>query len=79
MWPTSRHTLLYVRLDKPRGVEGILARHLFELDGLPVACRMSARPHAASAMAEMERPLHHRSALRGHCRSRTTARHRTCL
>ncbi|WP_443055619.1 DUF317 domain-containing protein [Streptomyces sp. NBC_00690] len=52
MWPTARHTLLYVSPDGPCGAEWILAAHPFELGGLPVAWQLSARPHAASAMAE---------------------------
>lgn len=50
MWPTSRHTLLYVSPDGLRGAEWILAAYPFELGGLPVAWQLSARPHAASAM-----------------------------
>ncbi|MBP5868730.1 DUF317 domain-containing protein [Streptomyces sp. LBUM 1478] len=52
MWPTSRHTLLYVSPDGLCGAEWILAAYPFELGGLPVAWQLSARPHAASAMAE---------------------------
>lgn len=52
MWPTSRHTLLYVSPDGLRGAEWILAAYPFELGGLPVAWQLSARPHAASAMTE---------------------------
>ncbi|BBC36276.1 SPDY domain containing protein [Streptomyces graminofaciens] len=52
MWPTSRHSLLYVSPDGLRGAEWILAAHPFELGGLPVAWQLSARPHAASALAE---------------------------
>jgi hypothetical protein len=33
MWPTSRHTLLYVSPDELRGAEWILAGYPFELDG----------------------------------------------
>jgi hypothetical protein len=46
MWPTSRHTLLYVSPDNLRGAEWILAAYPFELGGLPVAWQLSARPHA---------------------------------
>ncbi|MFC7308450.1 DUF317 domain-containing protein [Streptomyces monticola] len=52
MWPTSRDTLLYVSPDGLRGAEWILAAHPFELGGLPVAWQLSARSHAASAIAE---------------------------
>ncbi|MEV6542454.1 DUF317 domain-containing protein [Streptomyces sp. NPDC051665] len=52
MWPTSRHTLLYVSPDNLRGAEWILAAYPFELGGLPVAWQLSARPHANSAMTE---------------------------
>jgi hypothetical protein len=52
MWPTSRHTLLYVSPDDLRGAEWILASCPFELGGLPVALQPSARTHAASAMTE---------------------------
>ncbi|MEU3337458.1 DUF317 domain-containing protein [Streptomyces sp. NPDC006668] len=50
MWPTSRHTLLYVSPDGLRGAEWILAAYPFELGGLPVAWQLSVRAHAASAM-----------------------------
>ncbi|MFJ8944246.1 DUF317 domain-containing protein [Streptomyces sp. NPDC102395] len=50
MWPTSRHTLLYVSPDELRGAEWILAAYPFELGGLPVAWQLSARTHATSAM-----------------------------
>ncbi|MFF8021366.1 DUF317 domain-containing protein [Streptomyces sp. NPDC007896] len=50
MWPTARHTLLYVSPDGVRGAEWILAAHPFELGGLPVAWQLSARPHATSVM-----------------------------
>jgi hypothetical protein len=52
MWPTARNTLLHVSPDGLRGAEWILASHPFQLGGLPVAWQLSARPHAASAMAE---------------------------
>ena len=52
MWPTARHTLLYVSPDGLCGAEWILAAYPFELGGLPVAWQLSARPYAASAMAE---------------------------
>ncbi|WP_128375304.1 DUF317 domain-containing protein [Streptomyces cavernae] len=52
MWPTSRHTLLYVSPDGLRGAEWILAAYPFELGGLPVAWQLSARPHTTTAMAE---------------------------
>ncbi|MFK4099642.1 DUF317 domain-containing protein [Streptomyces sp. NPDC019531] len=52
MWPTSRHTLLYVSPDELHGVEWILASHPFELGGLPIALQLSARTHATSAMTE---------------------------
>jgi len=52
MWPTSRHTLLYVSPDELRGAEWILAAYPFELGGLPVAWQLSARPHADSVMTE---------------------------
>jgi hypothetical protein len=52
MWPTARHTLLYVSPDGLCGAEWILAAYPFELGGLPVAWQLSARPHAASALAE---------------------------
>jgi hypothetical protein len=52
MWPTSRHTLLYVSPDELRGAEWILASCPFELGGLPVALQLSARTHAGSAMTE---------------------------
>jgi Domain of unknown function (DUF317) len=52
MWPTSRHTLLYVSPDELRGAEWILASYPFELGGLPVAWQLSARPHADTAMTE---------------------------
>ncbi|WP_217553130.1 DUF317 domain-containing protein [Streptomyces sp. GbtcB6] len=52
MWPTSRHTLLYVSPDGLRGAEWILAAYPFELGGLPVAWQLSARGHAASAVPE---------------------------
>lgn len=52
MWPTSRHTLLYVSPDGLCGAEWILAAYPFELGGLPVALQLSARPHATSVMTE---------------------------
>ncbi|QOV36661.1 DUF317 domain-containing protein [Streptomyces ferrugineus] len=52
MWPTSRHTLLYVSADGLRGAEWILAAYPFELGGLPVAWQLSARSRATSVMAE---------------------------
>ncbi|WP_369173517.1 DUF317 domain-containing protein [Streptomyces sp. R28] len=52
MWPTARHTLLHVSPDGLRGAEWILASHPFQLGDLPVAWQLSARSHAASAMAE---------------------------
>nr|WP_206326912.1 DUF317 domain-containing protein [Streptomyces sp. S3(2020)] len=52
MWPTSRHTLLYVRPDGLCGAEWILAAYPFELGGLPVAWQLSARACATSAMTE---------------------------
>ncbi|MFE0255743.1 DUF317 domain-containing protein [Streptomyces sp. NPDC059010] len=52
VWPTARNTLLHVSPDGLRGAEWILASHPFQLGGLPVAWQLSARPHAASAMAE---------------------------
>ncbi|NEC91181.1 DUF317 domain-containing protein [Streptomyces sp. SID12501] len=52
MWPTSRHTLLYVSPDGLCGAEWILAACPFELGGLPVAWQLSARPHATSVMTE---------------------------
>ncbi|WP_328545283.1 DUF317 domain-containing protein [Streptomyces europaeiscabiei] len=52
MWPTSRHTLLYVSPDELRGAEWILAAYPFELGGLPVAWQLNARPHANSVMTE---------------------------
>ncbi|WP_327731507.1 DUF317 domain-containing protein [Streptomyces sp. NBC_00487] len=52
LWPTSRHTLLYVSPDELRGAEWILASYPFELGGLPVAWQLSARPHATSALTE---------------------------
>ncbi|QFX86285.1 DUF317 domain-containing protein [Streptomyces sp. SYP-A7193] len=52
MWPTSRHTFLYVSPDGLRGAEWILAAYPFELGGLPVAWQLSARQHASSAMPE---------------------------
>lgn len=52
LWPTSRHTLLYVSPDELRGAEWILASYPFELGGLPVAWQLSARPDAASALTE---------------------------
>jgi hypothetical protein len=52
MWPTSRHTLLYVSPDNLCGAEWILAAYPFELGGLPVAWQLSARPHGNSAMTE---------------------------
>ncbi|MEU0339609.1 DUF317 domain-containing protein [Streptomyces bobili] len=52
MWPTSRHTLLYVSPDELCGAEWILASYPFELGGLPVALQLSARTHTASAMTE---------------------------
>ncbi|WP_327215347.1 DUF317 domain-containing protein [[Kitasatospora] papulosa] len=52
MWPTSRHTLLYVSPDGLRGAEWILAAYPFELGGLPVAWQLNARPHTTTAMAE---------------------------
>ncbi|WP_184905391.1 DUF317 domain-containing protein [Streptomyces europaeiscabiei] len=50
MWPTSRHTLLYVSPDELRGAEWILAAYPFELGGLPVAWQLSARPDATSVV-----------------------------
>ncbi|MCT9079339.1 DUF317 domain-containing protein [Streptomyces fulvoviolaceus] len=50
MWPTARHTLLYVSPDELCGAEWILAAYPFELGGLPVAWQLSARTHAASVM-----------------------------
>lgn len=50
MWPTSRHTLLYVSPDELRGAEWILAAYPFELGGLPVAWQLSARADATSAV-----------------------------
>ncbi|MGA5879513.1 DUF317 domain-containing protein [Streptomyces cellulosae] len=52
MWPTARHTLLYVSPDGLCGAEWVLAAYPFELGGLPVAWQLSARPHATSVMAE---------------------------
>ncbi len=52
MWPTSRHTLLYVSPDELRGAEWILAACPFELGGLPVAWQLNARPHVDSMMTE---------------------------
>lgn len=52
MWPTSRHTLLYVSADGLRGAEWILAAYPFELGGLPVAWQLSARSRATSVMTE---------------------------
>ncbi|MFJ9377549.1 DUF317 domain-containing protein [Streptomyces sp. NPDC101455] len=52
MWPTARHTLLYVSPDGLRGAEWILAAYPFELGGLPVAWQLSARAQVASAMTE---------------------------
>ncbi|MFF4799751.1 DUF317 domain-containing protein [Streptomyces sp. NPDC001351] len=52
MWPTSRHTLLYVSPDGLCGAEWILAAYPFELGGLPVAWQLSARPYATAAMTE---------------------------
>ncbi|MEV6940770.1 DUF317 domain-containing protein [Streptomyces sp. NPDC051172] len=52
MWPTSRHSLLYVSPDGLRGAEWILATYPFELGGLPVAWQLSARSCAMSVMAE---------------------------
>jgi hypothetical protein len=52
MWPTSRHTLLYVSPDGLCGAEWILEAYPFELGGLPVALQLSARPHATSVMTE---------------------------
>ncbi|WP_420864096.1 DUF317 domain-containing protein [Streptomyces deccanensis] len=52
IWPTSRHTLLYVSPEGLRGAEWILAAYPFELGGLPVAWQLSARPHPASTMTE---------------------------
>lgn len=52
MWPTARHTLLYVSRDELRGAEWILAAYPFELGGLPVAWQLSVRPHVHSAMTE---------------------------
>ncbi|MDX3567860.1 DUF317 domain-containing protein [Streptomyces sp. ID05-47C] len=52
LWPTARHTLLYVSPDGLCGAEWILAAYPFELGGLPVAWQLSARPHATSVMTE---------------------------
>jgi hypothetical protein len=52
MWPTSRHTQLYVSPDELCGAEWILAAYPFELGGLQVAWQLSARPHAATVMTE---------------------------
>ncbi|MFD9819048.1 DUF317 domain-containing protein [Streptomyces violascens] len=52
MWPTARHTLLYVSPDELFGAEWVLAAYPFELGGLPVAWQLSARTHADSVMAE---------------------------
>ncbi|MFF3372042.1 DUF317 domain-containing protein [Streptomyces sp. NPDC002680] len=52
LWPTSRHTLLYVSPDELRGAEWILASYPFELGGLPVAWQLSARADAASVLTE---------------------------
>lgn len=52
MWPSARHTLLYVSPDGLCGAEWVLATYRFELGGLPVAWQLSARSHAASVMAE---------------------------
>jgi len=52
MWPTSRHTLLYVSPDGLCGAEWILAAYPFDLGGLPVAWQLSARSRATSAMTE---------------------------
>ncbi|MGW1283021.1 DUF317 domain-containing protein [Streptomyces sp. NPDC002586] len=52
MWPTSRHTLLYVSPDGLCGAEWVFAAYPFELGGLPVAWQLSARSHAASVMTE---------------------------
>lgn len=45
MWPTSRHTLLYVSPDELVGAEWIRASYPFELGGLPVAWQLSARAY----------------------------------
>ncbi|WP_060888344.1 DUF317 domain-containing protein [Streptomyces caniscabiei] len=52
MWPTSRHTLLYVSPDGLRGAEWVLAAHPFGLGGLPVAWQLSTRSDPASVMTE---------------------------
>ncbi|MER5943297.1 DUF317 domain-containing protein [Streptomyces sp. NPDC001928] len=52
MWPTARHTLLYVSPDGLCGAEWILAAYPFELGGLPVAWQLSARSSATSVMPE---------------------------
>lgn len=52
MWPTARHTLLYVSPDGLCGAEWILAAYPFELGGLPVAWQLSARSRATSVMPE---------------------------
>jgi hypothetical protein len=50
MWPTARHTLLYVSPSGLCGAEWVLAAYPFELGGLPVAWQLSARSHASSVM-----------------------------
>ncbi|KUF15445.1 SPDY domain containing protein [Streptomyces silvensis] len=52
MWPTARHTLLYISPNGLCGAEWILAAYPFELGGLPVAWQLSARSHATSVMPE---------------------------
>ncbi|MDO0934995.1 DUF317 domain-containing protein [Streptomyces sp. DG2A-72] len=52
MWPTARHTLLYISPDGMCGAEWVLAAYPFELGGLPVAWQLSVRSRATSVMAE---------------------------
>ncbi|MER7027380.1 MULTISPECIES: DUF317 domain-containing protein [Streptomyces] len=52
MWATARSTLLHVSPDELCGAEWVLAAYPFELGGLPVAWRLSARSHRNSAMTE---------------------------
>ncbi|WP_371749024.1 DUF317 domain-containing protein [Streptomyces sp. NBC_00280] len=52
MWPTVRHTLLYLSPDGLCGAEWTLAAYPFELGGLPVAWQLSVRRYGTSVMAE---------------------------
>ncbi|MGW6458686.1 DUF317 domain-containing protein [Streptomyces sp. NPDC055078] len=52
MWPTARHTLLYVSPNDLCGAEWVLAACPFELGGLPVAWQITARTNPDAVLRE---------------------------